>query len=381
MGRDLQSSKALKYPMSDGDRTLMRELAHELRDALSPLASAADLARLRQFDPEVSRLLAEKVERGLQRALTILDAFALAEQSEQEALQLALQSVALDEIVRAACNGLTQEQAARCQVIPGGQTAHVRADATWSTQVLTAVLQHASASAPHGSAVEVRSLGGAEPQIAVRSAVDPANRPGEEWFTGYRAGNARMALRTARRIMSLQGGGLELRHSDEEYEFALRFSAARAQSQAQHEDARPQRTQPSPPRASGGAERILIVDDSYEVRRAYREALVTLGYAVLEAANAEEALIALEGTTADVALIDIHLPRMNGYRLAQSIRTRLGRGIYLVMLSGMALDAVTRGLAQEAGFDDCLDKMAGPLALRELLASSTERNSLGNVER
>ena len=57
----------------------MRELAHELRDALSPLASSADLARLRKFDPESARLLAEKVERGLRRALALLDAFVLAE--------------------------------------------------------------------------------------------------------------------------------------------------------------------------------------------------------------------------------------------------------------------------------------------------------------
>jgi CheY-like chemotaxis protein len=246
------------------------------------------------------------------------------------------------------------------------------------------VLQHTGASAPRGSVVEVRSLGGVEPQIRVRSSVDPANRPGEEWFTGYGARNARMALRTARRIMSLQGGGLELlRCNDEqcECEFVLRFAAARAETEARHQDARPQQAQAPQPRTSRAAERILLVEDSYEVRRAYREALVTLGYTVLEAADAEQALSGLEGTTPDVVLIDIHLPRMNGYRLAQTIRARVGEGIYLVMLSGMALDAVTRGLAQEAGFDDCLDKMAGPLALRELLACRTERNSLGNVER
>jgi len=368
--------------MSDGDRTLIRELAHELRDALSPLASAADLARLRQFDPEASRALAEKAERGLRRALNILDAFVLAEQSEHDALPLALQAVPLEEIVRAACNALTREEAARCQVIPGAQAAQVRADAAFSAQVLTAVLQHIGASAPRGTVVELRSLGGIEPQIRVRSGVDPANRPGQEWFTDYRARNARMALRTARRIMSLQGGGLELlRCDDEECEFVLRFAAARTEPEAQRPDPRPQRAQAPQPRASAGTERILIVDDSFEVRRAFREALVTLGYTVLEAADAEQALSALEGTTPDVALIDIHLPRMNGYRLAQTIRARMGRGIYLVMLSGMALDGVTRGLAQEAGFDDCLDKMAGPLALRELLASSPERNSLGNVER
>jgi DNA-binding response OmpR family regulator len=64
---------------------------------------------------------------------------------------------------------------------------------------------------------------------------------------------------------------------------------------------------------------------------------------------------------------------MNGYRLAQAIRARTGSAIYLVMLSGMALDTVTRELAREAGFDDCLDKMAGPIALRELLGAVEDR--------
>ena len=67
------------------------------------------------------------------------------------------------------------------------------------------------------------------------------------------------------------------------------------------------------------------------------------------------------------------MPRMNGYRLAQAIRARAGAAIHLVMLSGTALDAVTRQLAREAGFDDCLDKMAGPIALRELLESGRSR--------
>jgi hypothetical protein len=50
------------------------------------------------------------------------------------------------------------------------------------------------------------------------------------------------------------------------------------------------------------------------------------------------------------------------------------------MLSGMALDAITRELARDAGFDNCLDKMSGPIALRDLLEAG-KRNSLGNDER
>src|SRR6516225_3461335 len=93
--------------------SLMRELAHELRDALSPLASSADLARLRNFDPEASRLLAERVERGLRRALAALDAFVLAEQCENGSLQLSIARVSLEQIVQKARDAIPGPERAR----------------------------------------------------------------------------------------------------------------------------------------------------------------------------------------------------------------------------------------------------------------------------
>jgi CheY-like chemotaxis protein len=348
----------------------MRELAHELRDALSPLASAADLARLRRFDPEASRLLAEKVERGLRRALGLLDMFVLAEQSEQGTLPLRVGTVRLADILESARASFAGD--GRYTFEPPGGGVTVRADPERSSQVLAAVLRHAAAITAPDQGVAVRTVTtGAQPEIRVRSRVDPVNMPGEEWFASYRGGDGRMALRTAQRIMSLQGGTLDLLKEHEgAFELILRFAAGQALPEPKCQPSRePQRAESSRPgaAASGTQERILIVEDSPEVRRAYREALAALGYTVLEAADAEHALEALADTRPDVALIDIHLPRMNGYRLAQAIRARAGAAIYLVMLSGMALDVVTRELAHEAGFDDCLDKMAGPVALRELL--------------
>jgi two-component system, sensor histidine kinase len=361
---------------SEGSGPLIPELAHELRDALSPLASSADLARLRNFDPEASRLLAEKVERGLRRALALLDTFVLAEQCERGTLPLQVRTVRLEEILesaRAALNG-----GARYAFEAAGASAPVRADPGRSAQVLAAILQHVAALTAPDQLVEVCAAGTAvSPEIRVRSRVDPVNMPGEEWFASYRGRDGRMALRTAQRIMCLQGGALHLlKENDGGFELVVRFAAGQAQcEEKRHPSPQPQRPEPSRPGAAPRAteERILIVEDSPEVRRAYREALAALGYTVLEAADAEQALRALGDTRPDVALIDIHLPRMNGYRLAQAIRARAGAAIYLVMLSGMALDAVTRGLAREAGFDDCLDKMAGPVALRELLEAGTGR--------
>jgi DNA-binding response OmpR family regulator len=132
---------------------------------------------------------------------------------------------------------------------------------------------------------------------------------------------------------------------------------------------------PAPASAQGAAAtgpgpsrtRILIVEDSTEVRVIYREALAALGYMVTEAGNAEEALRTTVNAVPDVALIDIHLPGMNGYRLAQALKAQARSGVRLVMLSGMTLDDTTLRLSRTAGFDDCIDKAAGPKALHALL--------------
>jgi len=365
----------------DRSPSLIRELAHELRDALSPLASSADLARLRNFDAETSRLLAQKVERGLRRTLAILDSFVLAEQAEHATLPLQVQLMPLEEILQAARTTVGAGERFR---FASTDTTDIRADREQSARVLAAVLQHAAALAPADRPVDVRTTADtAQPQIQVDFHVDPDTVPHGDWFASYRGTDGRMALRTARQIMKLQGGGLAL-EEDPAGEFRLTLGFAAANQQAANHGA-PQSPSAQPEvgsraqRAGAGmtqpaaGDRVLIVDDSPEVRRAYREALAALGYTVLEAADAEQALAALEGARPEVALIDIHLPRMNGYRLAQAIRARAGAAIYLVMLSGMALDAVTRGLAREAGFDESLDKMAGPIALRDLLEAGRRR--------
>jgi CheY-like chemotaxis protein len=371
-------------PGAESSSSLLRRLAHEMRDALSPLASSADLARLRNFDPEAGRSLAEKVERSLRRALAILDAFVLSEQCENGDLQLAMNRVPLEQIVQTARESLGESAGERYRFTSGDAATVVGADLVRSAQALAAVLQHAAALGPRECLIEVR-VGGTvmQPRVRVRGGIDPGSTPADEWFSSQRGGEAGLSLRTVRCLMRLQRGDLQLVASDHgDWELVMSFAGdgveARAPSHEPQPSQRAEPARPDPISTTAGAT-ILIVDDNREVRRAYREALLALGYRVVEAADAEQALGTLAGDTPDVALIDIHLPRMNGYRLAQTIRARAGTAIFLVMLSGMALDAVTRDLAREAGFDDCLDKMSGPVALRELLATG-KKNSLGNDE-
>ena len=359
----------------DGRPSLVRELAHELRDALSPIRAAIDLLRLRNFDADVSRRVAEKVDRGLDSALAAVDAFVAADQSENGTLTVAVAPTSLDQIVataRTALAPLLAGRSQRCEFAPSTPGVEALADAAKSLQVISAMLEQASAVAPPRSVIEVRAAAGESgAEIHVRFSVETPDSVDESWFESYRgrARGSRMALRTARHVMSLQRGSLNLAlRSPSAGELAAVFAPVGAASVSG--STRPAAASGHGPTPSGpepSRTRILIVEDSTEVRVIYREALAALGYTVTEAGNAEEALRTTVDATPDVALIDIHLPGMNGYRLAQALKAQARSGMRLVMLSGMTLDDTTLRLSRTAGFDDCIDKAAGPKALHALL--------------
>jgi CheY-like chemotaxis protein len=335
---------------------------------------------LRGFDAETSRRLAETVERALRRALTILDAFVLAEQCESGMLQIAVRAVAVADILQAARAELGEHEGGRCTFMSDGGRTVVLADLARSAQVLRSVLQQLAMGASSDGAIEVRVVTDrSEPEIHVRSHGDPRTTPAAGWFASHGGGDGSTALRTAQQMMTLQGGGLDLVSGNEGgCEVVMRFRGAAVQAEAEGCEAlHPSREAPklAGRGSASNGRRILLVDDNAEVRRAYGEALAALGYRIIAAADAAQALSALEGNLPELAFIDLNLPGVNGFRLAQTIRGRRGDSIYLVMLSGIALDAATRKFAREAGFDDCIDKMAGPVALRELIESVLARKS------
>jgi len=362
----------------DDRPSLMRELAHELRDALSPIRAAIDLLRLRNFDTEVSRRVAEKVDRGLDCALAAVDAFVAADQCENGTLTVEVAPNSLDQILESARTALAPLFAGRSQrveVARSTRAVEAMADAAKSLRVVSAMLEQASAVAPPRSAIEVHAAAGESgPEIRVRFPIETPDSVGESWFESYsaRARGSRMALRTARHVMKLQRGSLNLAlRSAGAGELVAAFAPVGAAGVfARPEDARPAAANDGGSTATGpgpARTRILIVEDSTEVRSIYREALAALGYTVSEAGNAEEALRTTVEAAPDVALIDIHLPGMNGYRLAQTLKARARSSMRLVMLSGMTLDDTTLRLSRNAGFDDCIDKAAGPKALHALL--------------
>lgn len=108
--------------------------------------------------------------------------------------------------------------------------------------------------------------------------------------------------------------------------------------------------------------KILAVEDDELIRTAVRLALEDEGWEVEESASGEEALNAFTRAPADVVLIDIMLPGMDGFDVCRSIRRASDVPIVMVTARADTHDVVA-GL--EAGADDYLTK---PFAPKELSA-------------
>ena len=110
------------------------------------------------------------------------------------------------------------------------------------------------------------------------------------------------------------------------------------------------------------ATRILTVEDDERIRTAVKLALEDEGWAVEEAETGEEALNAFTRQAADVVLIDIMLPGVDGFEVCRAIRKSSDVPIVMVTARADTHDVVA-GL--EAGADDYLTK---PFAPKELSA-------------
>ena len=107
--------------------------------------------------------------------------------------------------------------------------------------------------------------------------------------------------------------------------------------------------------------RILVVDDQSSLRQALGLQLRTHGYEVIEAADAAEALAQFQAFKPDLILLDVMMPNMDGFTLAEEIRN-VDPDVPLFFLSAKSMkDDILTGY--KLGADDYITK---PMKLNEL---------------
>jgi twitching motility two-component system response regulator PilH len=110
---------------------------------------------------------------------------------------------------------------------------------------------------------------------------------------------------------------------------------------------------------------VLIVDDDAGLRGFVRASLELEGYTVREAASADEGLDALEDEPPDLILLDVMMPRVDGWEMLRRVQERHGVGSIPVLMFSGKVDEQAAADATERGAQGFIGKPFDPQQLIE----------------
>lgn len=371
---------------ADRDK-LVSPLVHELRNSVAPIVNALHLLR-RRFNAD-SQVPAELrvIERQISEIIETLDSIADAERLARGDTTPEHQRIELASVLRAAMND-------KLQVIDGrGQHLHLRSphgsiwidgDPSRLTDAIARVLENAARNAGEGGDIWVDvAAQGEEVEIRVRNngeeAVPDVRPEGDKGATSNDPPTERLTigLAIARALIELHGGRITVgsRGNSDGAELLVRLPrAAQPLGSASIVNEATVRSE-ALARWPTANRRVLLVDDNEAVRTSFAAVLRDLGHDVRLAVDGIEALQVAEQWRPEFVVLDVHMPKINGYDVARTLRSRFPPSVMqLVMMSGTALDQATLVGARSAGFDHCIDKLSAVISLDQLLrGSSPER--------
>jgi PAS domain S-box-containing protein len=378
---DITQRKSQERDLLEADRRkdeFLATLAHELRNPLAPIRQAATIARNVHATEAQKRWSNNVIERQVQHMSLLLDDLLDVSRITHGTLQLRKQETDLQSIVSAAvetARPLIDERRHQLTIdVPGNL--HISADPLRLAQVLSNLLTNAAKyTNPQGTirvhaekvqsdlviGVEDSGIGIAAEDLPkvfgmfaqVRSAQDHA------------AGGLGIGLALAKGIVELHGGRIEVMSAGtgKGSRFIVRLPgvsiAAAATTTAG--SARDGRAAPN--------KRILLADDNRDAAESLAIILRLEGHDVELAHDGYSALQAYAKLRPDVALLDIGMPKANGYDVARQIRAAPdGQGVLLIAITGWAQDS-DKAQSRAAGFDHHLTKPIEPETLFGLLGS------------
>jgi CheY-like chemotaxis protein len=177
-------------------------------------------------------------------------------------------------------------------------------------------------------------------------------------------GGLGIGLTLVRRLVELHGGSIEARSAGHGMgsEFIVRLPVVRDEGGEADEAVGNDEAAP------GTRRRILVVDDNVDAAESLAMMLRIMGNDVHLAHDGQAAVEAAKKLRPDLILLDIGMPKLNGYEACRRIRGQLsGRQPAIVALTGWGQEEDKRR-SSEAGFDHHLVKPIEPAALVKLLA-------------
>ncbi|MGV3656178.1 MAG: ATP-binding protein [Noviherbaspirillum sp.] len=352
-------------------------LAHELRNPLAPLAMAAQILRLPALDEARMRQTGEIISRQVAHMSSLVDDLLDVSRVTRGLVTLEKEIFDLRGIVAAAIEQVRSQIETgkhRLTVQMGAEPAYVQGDRTRMVQILTNLLSNSAKYTPEGGEIllQVQAQDG-QIRISVSDngvGIAPELLPQVfELFTqgnhtaDRSKGGLGLGLALVKSLVGLQGGSVHAHSAGvgkgSEFTVLLPHLADLPDSDEPAGVAEPgQGVRPL---------RVMIVDDNLDAAQILGMFLESEGHQVTTEYHAQGALAKVEQEVPDVFLLDIGLPGMDGYELAQRLRALPATaGAVLVALTGYG-QAEDQERSKAAGFDYHFLKPADPEKLSALL--------------
>ena len=360
-------------------------LSHELRNPLAPLRNALELIRR---SPEDSMLVGrgrEIMERQLNQLVRLTDDLLDMSRISRNRVGLRRERVDLRTALVASIETtqpLIDAAGHSLEVALPGKPLWVFADSTRLSQAFGNLLNNAAKYTDRGGRLSLRAeLHGDHVVVTVTDTgigIDPNLLPQifDMFFqadqTSERRGGLGIGLTLAKRLIELHDGTIEVSSGSSGTTFVTSLPQAPGDAAA----VAPAATT----RHHGPSRRVLVAEDIPDGAEMLRLMLESMNHEVRVAADGVQAVAIAKDFKPEVVLLDLGMPRMDGFEAARQIREALGDHVMLVAVSGWGQDEDKRR-ARGAGFDMHLTKPADPDVLEELIASATMRGIDRSVDR
>ena len=380
---DITDRKRVEDILKDADRSkneFLATLAHELRNPLAPIRSAAEVLHARTPDVPEAQWAVEVIDRQVTQMTRLIDDLLDIGRIASNKLELRKERVELGEVLQGAIETsrpLLDASGHDFEATLPSEPVYLEADATRLAQVVSNLLNNAAKYTERGGRIRLTAERRGD-EAVIRVSDSGIGIPPEmitsifEMFTqadrsvGRSQGGLGVGLTLARRLVELHGGTIEARSegSGTGSEFVVRLPAiARAIA------AMPRAGQRSNVLDFSSSLRVLVVDDNEDSAAGLGMLLEMTGNEVRTAHDGIEALGAAEHFRPHVVLLDIGLPKMDGYDVARTIRRQpWGDRTVLIAVTGWG-EASDRLRSRDAGFDHHLVKPVDIGGLLKLLAA------------
>ncbi len=388
--RDLTERRRAKALEESGRRTneFLAMLSHELRNPMAPIRNAVALMAEREVSDPMIAWACEVIERQTQLLGRLVDD--LLDISRVTLGKIRLERVGLDlvEVARSAVETvrpLVETHRHRLEVILPPEPLFVLGDGTRLVQAVVNLLTNAAKYTPDGGEVRLTvAQEGSDAVLRVRDtgvgmSRDQIARAFDLFVQGDRSldrtdGGLGVGLTLSRRLVEMHGGTL-LASSDGPgtgTEFTIWLPLAEVEASTSGASAAGAGAPAADSPAGGGAcalsGRVLVVDDNEDAAESTAMLLRMWGLEVETAHDGVQGLQLAASFKPRYVMLDLGLPRMDGYEVARRIRQTpgLGENVLLVALTGYGQPEDLEG-TRRAGFDHHLTKPVDPELLQRLL--------------